>query len=1363
MKKQFLYFAALLTLLLGSPVRSWAQGEFFADAPDLRAATRSEKQVAAYRVYRLNVAGLRAYLANAPVEFTGDRRPALNLAVPLPNGTTETFAIYDSPILAPAVAAQHPDIKTYTGRATSGAPATIRFSLMSDGFNAVVLGLAGGASAYFEKSGQVKEDNVYLSYSTLDVLPLPRGPGAKKAQCGVPASIPRAGAAGVSPVGGPAARLANSGGTLRTFRLAVAATGEFTANFGGTPATAFNALVGYVNRLVGVYRQELSVSFTLVSSTSVVYPDATTDPYTPTNQSLMLTQNQTNLDAVVGSGNYDLGHVIDYAPAGTSGGGLGALGSTCDNASKAQGVSQVIPVGGAYPIIFGDQTFNHEVGHQVGMSHSFNSSIPVCTTRNQPTAMEPGAGTTIMSYGYTCSDATGDDNYEATYLPILNFHAVNLQEANAFLATTSCFTSTNPGNAVPVIGAFTTGRTIPKSTPFALTATATDANAADVLSYSWESMDAGAVAAPGPGVLADESQAPFFRTYAPVAAGTRLFPRLSAILDGTNKGKGDKLPAVSAVTNLRLTVRDGVGGVNEVNSVITVDGSSGPFLITSNLAGSYVGNTVQTVTWSVNNTTAAPVSCANVDILLSTDGGQTFPITLLAATPNDGSEPVTLPALATPTTTARLKVQASNNIFFDISNADFAITAALNSVSTGPVSGSPFCAGSAVSVPYNSTGTYAAGNTFTAQLSDASGTFATPVVIGSVSSVAATGNIAATLPASAGTGTGYRIRVVASDPALTGSDNGANLTITAPPVATFSYGAASALCTSQTAAQAATLGTGATAGAFTSTTGLTLNATTGAITPATSTPGTYTVTNTVAAAGGCAPATATTTVTITAAPVAAFAYPTATTYCAGSTSSVTPTLGSGATAGTFSSTMGLSIDATTGVITLSTSTAGTYTVTNTVAASGTCAAVLATTMVTITPANSAAFTYPTGTTFCASGPNPTATVTGTTGGTFSTTSGLSLDATTGTINLSASTIGTYTVTYTVASNCGSSATATVTITAAPVAAFSYASTTYCGTGTNPAPVLSAGASAGNFLASLSGLVVNVNTGIIDLTASTPGTYTVTNSVGAASGCAAATATTTVTITAAPTAAFSYATTTGCAGATTAVTPTLGIGASAGTYSSTSGLVIDATTGAITLATSTAGTYTVTNTVAAAGGCAAATATATFTVNPRPATPTVTATYSSTTTTLTSSATTGNQWSLNGAVIAGATGQTYVVNGLPAQFGSYTVVVTNANGCASLSSTALVITAARNGIAGASLLVYPNPTPTGQVTLALTGYRLATQLTVLDALGRVLISELLPANAGTATRTLDLKGVTTGVYLLRLRNTEGVETRRLVRE
>ncbi|MGI4865048.1 MAG: beta strand repeat-containing protein [Janthinobacterium lividum] len=256
----------------------------------------------------------------------------------------------------------------------------------------------------------------------------------------------------------------------------------------------------------------------------------------------------------------------------------------------------------------------------------------------------------------------------------------------------------------------------------------------------------------------------------------------------------------------------------------------------------------------------------------------------------------------------------------------------------------------------------------------------------------------------------------------------------------------------------------------------------------------------------------------------------------------------------------------------------------------------------------------------------------------------------------------------------------------------------------------------------------------------------------------------VNVTQPATATFSYpATGSKCAGSTGTVTPTLATGATAGTYTSTTGLTLNATTGVVNLATSTAGTYTVTNTVGAAGICAAQTATTTITINPTPARPTLAAGYNGTVTTLTSSSATGNQFYFNGVAIAGATGQTYVVNGSATTYGSYTVVVTNTFGCSSSASVASVVTGTKSSIAGASIQLYPNPTPDGRATLELSGLRSATQLTVLDALGRVVRNETLPATTGVVTRTLDLARLASGVYVLRLSNNEGVETRRLTRE
>ena len=1085
MKKRFLHFAA--ALLLGGATLARAQESPLQAADDLRAAPALQaatRYYTRYQVYRLDAAALQAQLTNAPLEFTGGQ-PVL-LTLPLPQGGTATLKVVDSPVLAPALQAQNPNLKTYSVQAVSG-PITGRLSFLNGVLSVVLFDADQGREVYFQHLTLPGQPQAYLGYSTGDVRLLPRtGPNALKSACGTEGGPPSL------HTGVPGARSGQrTGATLRTYRLAVCTTTNFTLRKGipagtSTPAAGLAGLLDFVNVLKGIYRRELSVDFTLVSNTNTI-TTATNSPNALYNDSTAsnLPRSQAFLDAQVGNGNYDIGHLVDAAAGITSGGGIAAKGSLCKPTTKGEGVSAVNegdPLS-AFPRVYGDQVFAHEVGHQFGMDHTFNSSIPVCTTREAGSSVEPGSGTTLMSYGYTCSNTSapkgpvGNDDYEApgapNGLPYLNFHTVSLAEANAYQAANSCGTSASTGTGVPTVGMVTTGNFIPKSTPFMLSGTASGGGGG-ALSYSWEGTDPGATpngSQVAPTELDDPSKAPFFRSYAPQPTGQRTFPILSAILNGTNQAKGDKLPSVGRVVNLRLTVRDGQFGVDEMNSAITVDGNSGPFLVTSNLAGSYAGGQSQTVTWSVNNTTAAPVSCANVDILLSVDGGQTFPYTLAAATLNDGTEAVAMPYIATATTQARLKVQATGNIFFDISNADFALAAgtaptaqlavtqgttsypsggatytfptqaqgttsapvtftltnagsaplAITSIvvngsyalsgaapttvaaggtatvavtftpllngannpgtitittslgtyvvnlagtgtaptttilNTDGTSATSYCAGSTGSVTYSSNAPFTAGNVFTVQLSDANGSFAAPTTVGTLTSTAGNGSIPVTIPAGL-SGTAFRFRVNSSAPTLTGNPDNANITIRTQPVATFSYGTGSSFCTSQTTAQTVTLGTGASAGTFTSTTGLSVNATTGAINLTASTPGTYTVTNTVAAGSGCSAATATSTVTITAPQSAIFSYPLqpgVAIYCAGASAPVAATLGTGAAAGTFSvvpgTSTGATINATTGALNLSGATAGSFTVTNTLPASGACAASTDAQTVTVQP------------------------------------------------------------------------------------------------------------------------------------------------------------------------------------------------------------------------------------------------------------------------------------------------------------------------------------------------------------------------------------------------------------------------------
>lgn len=695
-----LYFIYCTLSILFVSQSSFAQKRFFTELTDNdKVALRKSGSVETlkkFSAYTLNISELYSYLKAAPAENKSIKR--LPLDIPLPNGIVEVFDIAESSVLSPELAIQHPEIKTYTGKGRQNPGYKIRFSITTEGFSAIILGVDGDA-VLFEKVKNTGQENIYRSYFSRDAI-VPQNFQRNfpdKGRC-TPLSNPHKGSGRISEKKSApflSAKFSN-GSSLKDYKLAIAATAEFTAAKGGQ-SSAYSTIVTYVNELNAIYESELSVRLTLVSGTNVIYTNAGTDPYTANNQSTMLNENQVNLDDVIGSSGYDVGHVFGDGGAG-SGGGLAVSPSVCDNTSKGKGASDIGDEQ-SYAHVFTLQLIAHEIGHQFGMSHTYNSNIPVCTTREYATSVEPGSGATIMSYGFTCDSDDYSDEYDGNGKkigPFLNFHTVSLAQALNHITSTSCYSTVATGNTIPVISTpATTSYTIPKSTPFALTGSATDADGEPV-TYSWEGTNISNLqddedgegnpippAALTPAILDDETSAPFFRSYIPVATGTRTYPLLSAILNGTNKAKGDKLPSVATTTTHTLTVRDNAGGVATEDIIVNVD-NSGPFLISNDPNGTQTGGSTLNISWSVNGTAAAPVNCTLVDILLSADGGITFPTTLASAVSNSGSADVTIPNNIN-TSQARIKIAPSAstasgnspNIFFDISNQDFSISSTL--------------------------------------------------------------------------------------------------------------------------------------------------------------------------------------------------------------------------------------------------------------------------------------------------------------------------------------------------------------------------------------------------------------------------------------------------------------------------------------------------------------------------------------------------------------------------------------------------------------------------------------------------------------------------------------------------------------
>lgn len=229
----------------------------------------------------------------------------------------------------------------------------------------------------------------------------------------------------------------------------------------------------------------------------------------------MLGQNQTTCDNTIGSANYDIGHVFS-----TGGGGVAYLGCICNNSNKAGGVTGLpSPIGDPFAIDY----VAHEMGHQFGGNHTFNNTNNgSCSgNSNAATRVEPGSGSTIMAYAGICSPTNVQSNSDAYY------HAVSLAEIKTKLQSVSCHTVISFTNQAPVVSTLT-NYSIPISTPFVLTASATDPEG-DPITYCWEQTNTGsATTAP----TATMTSSCVFRSYTPVSSSSRYFPNLTTVLAG---------------------------------------------------------------------------------------------------------------------------------------------------------------------------------------------------------------------------------------------------------------------------------------------------------------------------------------------------------------------------------------------------------------------------------------------------------------------------------------------------------------------------------------------------------------------------------------------------------------------------------------------------------------------------------------------------------------------------------------------------------------------------------------------------------------------------------------------------------------
>ena len=604
-----------------------------------------------YQLYNLNESAFRSKIA--AVKQTKNK----TIQIPTSQGL-KTFYIEEASNFSKELAAKYVNIKTYSGKQVDNNAIKMRFSKGLDGYHFAVY--EPGKPSFYVDS-YTKDNKKLIAYSkknlqkkasnfTCEVLEL----GAVKTTSSFENKI-------------------TNDGLLRTFRLALATTGEYSQyqlnrlgiSASATTAVKKEAVLSAVNatitRVSGVFENDLGVKFELVADNdALIFLDAENDGLSNDDSSSLINESQTKIDGSIGNVNYDVGHTFS-----TGAGGLAGLGVICITNQKGRGVTGIgAPFGDEFDIDF----VAHEFGHQFGANHTFNGTSGNCSgsNRNNNTAVEPGSGTTIMGYAGICSGQNVlNDSHD-------NFHSISIAEmTNIIRSSGACATTSNSGNAAPVANAGL-DYSIPKATPFILKGSATDNDTADVLTYNWEQINNEVGFAIPP--VSSNGGGAMFRSLPSSIVSSRFLPALNTVLSGATSSTWEVLPSVERVLDFSLTVRDnhsGAGSTARDDVRIAVTDAEAFNVTSQSTSLIWDAGSSQTITWSKGTSDIAPINCQNVTIKLSEDGGLTFPIVLSANAANDGSENIIVPNNVTKR--ARIMVEAVGNIFYNINTVNFEI------------------------------------------------------------------------------------------------------------------------------------------------------------------------------------------------------------------------------------------------------------------------------------------------------------------------------------------------------------------------------------------------------------------------------------------------------------------------------------------------------------------------------------------------------------------------------------------------------------------------------------------------------------------------------------------------------------------
>lgn len=634
----------------------------------LNLATETQ-QPAYYRIISLDDDSLNA------LRHDLTRKNTAELMLPLPEGDSTVFTVSDAHTMPPELAKRYPSILSLKGFDKEGR--RLRLDISQQGLQAMVFDTTG--NWLIQSVGN--KFNHSQAYQSFRLEALRTGNVRLREKL---TTNHNATQLATKP------RLINDN-IHREYRIAIAMSSDYAKKYGGTVESGLANVVRTINRIDEIYETDFGIHLILVKDNDkIIFANPATDPYLNLDQDQQRVKNIAVLNSVIGTKNFDLGHLFSRA----TGGGT-ANGTVCLAANKADGSSgsaTTAPDGTANPPDkdVSEPTFDllaaHEIGHQFNANHTFNGCDR--DPDSASSAYEPGSGSTIMSYAGECFDEYTPPMHQDSLENLQDhkdpyFHASTIAEIKTFVTgpASVCGKKLSNPNRPPVIDPRSTAPfgkrviTIPANTPFVLHAYARSNNRQAKLTYTWEQMDLG-TAQPIKTPLRDDGLGPIFRSYLPNSSGERIFPRLDAVLGKQALGLGEVYPSTTRKLHFRLTVRDNLqeqATTANADMLINVLNTGLNFAIAP-IDAPWKRHEAKWVNWNVAGTNHEPIACQTVRIDLSIDGGYTYlPQALATKAPNHGSFAIVVPSLDKDTASARLRISCNENLFFAVSPHNFSI------------------------------------------------------------------------------------------------------------------------------------------------------------------------------------------------------------------------------------------------------------------------------------------------------------------------------------------------------------------------------------------------------------------------------------------------------------------------------------------------------------------------------------------------------------------------------------------------------------------------------------------------------------------------------------------------------------------